>query len=1810
MVKTLSKNLYRASIGSNPVMASRRIVEPLLTIVSVSFLIAALILPGLRYFFVEPSENLVDKASAYLAPFDYFYLSKHELTGKWSYKVDAFDPGNINLYYDPYYDDSSWSRVEAPFLFKSTRSNSSLWVRTSFTVPSEMRGQRLRLVFSGVWVAAKVWLNGFYLGEHVGYFSQFFFDIDSFVIRDGVNVLVMYLESPVQDTYDSRVYPMGIYSFSEILPDLHNTYIGISGGVTLVGTLDPVINLVLVDAAQYSNPASLNLRILLQNKGGVDDSFLASVRIKGLGSNNTAGLEQSFSIKLSAGERRWETLSISLRDPAYWFPWDIGVPNVYLLNISLHHGDEYAGSVETLFGIRFLEGSISQKNPYVKVNGRSVFLRGGSYFSRLEWLIDTSRSVKMNETLSLLRGANVNFLRSFAHVEPKEFYELTSLKGFIVQLDFPLIGAYPALDYSENYARLVKMQLVELLLLTYNYPSITIVCPHTLPPWLNKESPYYGSGTNFYLDRDLNVLVKEVNKGIIVLSYVEAYDYVDRFVDYGWGTGSWVDYLHYKESFPNVISPVGLPSLNSPFWGEVQTLPYEQVLQLLEAEGLDPGFINAYWRDAAENISSLIELSQKYQSLVLRHAIDRVRILRYNISIGVNILPLTDYPLLVSGSIIDSYGFKKESYYEVKNAFNPVHTVIMVDGDYRHNLTSLFFLPGSTVRIGLWLVNDAFQEPFDAVLSWRLDDITSNKTLVSEKISVEIPSSSSPAYLAVKRVFEAPHHVDSEHVLEVSTELLLANGTRIDTNSKRFVVKPSSLLKITLNPKPREPQLFLVFVNETYMVTRVWDETTMAVPSGSEIRIIGPSLNEKDTYVPQIISLGKLSVRETRNIEINLCPGAVAKVLAVVPSPFDLTIPTQEMHVLLLNETRLNQLMLNYDSSHLPLLGLLNITGNTLIVPSETYFSILVSITVGGRRTIVEIGNSTQPIRLSKNAKIYLDQPAFLQVKSYQTLVNETVESAERHVEETRNIGLYVGLELYRLEQIERSSLAVLNASDPIKILAYQQEAVMSSVLIINAIQNIVRETRTNQIIVFVIVAILSLSVGSIIAERKDQYAMFTAITFIVLMTIAYQVFPGLSRITTLELQTGIYIVIIMFLLVFLAPYFLEIKSERGVSLIPALLIAISYSIGNLKKRKLRTTLTLVSITIMIIAISTLTSIRMSLTTNAIMVAKTWPADKPPVSMVIKPSGPLTLEDFSFIGAQREVSRIDYKVITPVAYGALDYVSEVPIYGVRGVSEGDPSISLIKSATYPEHAIESLFNNSNTVLISRYLAARADVDVGMTIVFRGVRLKVAGIFDGGLVNVIKEPDGSHFLPMYILPGFENGPQPVPADNLLITDAFTAQRLGGYVSALYCTFKDNAQAREVSRRLALLANYSVITMPSSEGITYYFRGGSVEVFGATVLIPMIITVLNIMLLFYTLVYERRNEIFIFSSVGLNPTHISSLFIVEAGVFGFIGGGIGYILSMIIFKVFDVSNMIIPIDVKTTPIDMLSLIMMAFLTAMVSSTIPALKAAKIATPSLLRRWRIEEKVVKEGVWTVRIPVRIPSEKVEMFVNYLYERLPQSSTALELVISDVAREEKLDENGNISYSVSFRYGKGGNRPFTALTTIEVKKDGEEYAAYVHTKSLYAVMLESNAHEVITHVRKLVLEWSTLRFNVAVVIGESVEYAATVVRKYRPQFLIIYSRSDVSGKVRELRRRVRSEGIWPPTIEVRRVESRDVNTLVERLSEEILTIDAVCLDSDDGLLSSALAIAAIRLNKNIITFDAEGKMYEISARKFVEKS
>ncbi|MGB9878967.1 MAG: hypothetical protein ACPLGZ_03180, partial [Candidatus Pelagibacter ubique] len=174
---------------------------------------------------------------------------------------------------------------------------------------------------------------------------------------------------------------------------------------------------------------------------------------------------------------------------------------------------------------------------------------------------------RISQDLEELKGANINFLRSFAHVEPEYFFQYSSEKGFLVQLDFPLIGSYPKLDTSQLDKKMILKQLTEMILLSYNYPSIVIVCPHVLPGREIYTSPFYGTKVNQILDQELATLVESLDDNVILLPYSGVFD---SFSCYGWSSGAWTEYIQYSPkvnmSLSNIISPISFPTETSPFW--------------------------------------------------------------------------------------------------------------------------------------------------------------------------------------------------------------------------------------------------------------------------------------------------------------------------------------------------------------------------------------------------------------------------------------------------------------------------------------------------------------------------------------------------------------------------------------------------------------------------------------------------------------------------------------------------------------------------------------------------------------------------------------------------------------------------------------------------------------------------------------------------------------------------------------------------------------------------------------------------------------------------------------------------------------------------------------------------------------------------------------------------------------------------------------------------------------------------------------------------------------------------------------------
>src|SRR5215213_2945183 len=73
-------------------------------------------------------------------------------------------------------------------------------------------GTMLSLKFEGVYYAARVWLNGVYLGDHEGYFSAFEFDVTDIVLTHGENDLLVEVFSPEEAEENDRQTIGGVWA--------------------------------------------------------------------------------------------------------------------------------------------------------------------------------------------------------------------------------------------------------------------------------------------------------------------------------------------------------------------------------------------------------------------------------------------------------------------------------------------------------------------------------------------------------------------------------------------------------------------------------------------------------------------------------------------------------------------------------------------------------------------------------------------------------------------------------------------------------------------------------------------------------------------------------------------------------------------------------------------------------------------------------------------------------------------------------------------------------------------------------------------------------------------------------------------------------------------------------------------------------------------------------------------------------------------------------------------------------------------------------------------------------------------------------------------------------------------------------------------------------------------------------------------------------------------------------------------------------------------------------------------------------------
>jgi hypothetical protein len=158
------------------------------------------------------------------------------------------------------------------------------------------------------------------------------------------------------------------------------------------------------------------------------------------------------------------------------------------------------------------------------------------------------------------------------------------------------------------------------------------------------------------------------------------------------------------------------------------------------------------------------------------------------------------------------------------------------------------------------------------------------------------------------------------------------------------------------------------------------------------------------------------------------------------------------------------------------------------------------------------------------------------------------------------------------------------------------------------------------------------------------------------------------------------------------------------------------------------------------------------------------------------------------------------------------------------------------------------------------------------------------------------------------------------------------------------------------------------------------------------VPIILAATIILNTMLGSVMERRREVAIYNAIGLNPTHVMMFFLAESLVFGMIGSVAGYLIGQILAIIFTKLN--VGLNLNYSSLSVMVVIFLAIATVLISTIYPAMMAARAAVPSGQRKWSLPPTEGDE--MSIKFPFSYDAERVLGVCAYLRDFMKQNSEA----------------------------------------------------------------------------------------------------------------------------------------------------------------------------------------------------------------------
>lgn len=361
----------------------------------------------------------------------------------------------------------------------------SVWYAKEIFLPSNLADQRIWLWIGSADYFTKVWIDGKFLGEHLGGFLPISFEMTENVVLGSYNQLIV----KTSNKLNSETIPQGI-SKSDYKNEMRMReetypparfdffpYGGIQRHVYIYSTPKAFISDIKVETHIESSNGTVKFELETANCNS------GRVKYKLVGDDFAESKENEINDNKS-------TIEFNINNCKFW---SLENPYLYNLKVSLINQDSFIDEYTMKVGVR----EIKIDGYQLLLNGKQIFLRG---FGKHEDFPIIGKGVNNSvivKDFSLLKWINANSFRTSHYPYAEEFLNMADEKGFLVINEIPAVS----LDFrrvNEKTLQAHKAMIRKLFDRDKNHPSVIAWALGNEPNLAGEKEYHDGRGKKYW----------------------------------------------------------------------------------------------------------------------------------------------------------------------------------------------------------------------------------------------------------------------------------------------------------------------------------------------------------------------------------------------------------------------------------------------------------------------------------------------------------------------------------------------------------------------------------------------------------------------------------------------------------------------------------------------------------------------------------------------------------------------------------------------------------------------------------------------------------------------------------------------------------------------------------------------------------------------------------------------------------------------------------------------------------------------------------------------------------------------------------------------------------------------------------------------------------------------------------------------------------------------------------------------------------------------------------------------------------------